>query len=826
MINASKEFKEKLKKGANVVNYADFTLSNGTVLHLEPKDFMIGGCTIEDKTTDGKFGVGFAIGKTLTLKIANHDEQFSQYDFYNSIINLYVALLLDNGRVEKIRKGVYFTTVPETPGDIIEISAVDGMYKLDKDYSASTTSYPATLQTILTDVCLDCGIPIGFRQFDNMSFIVKEKPEKATYRQVVSWACQIAGYNARIDNDGYMQLIWYNTKLLDWYNYDGGDFKTYLHDTMIDGGNFQDYSANTIISGGTFTDEMPEHIYQIKSLDVHTDDVQITGVRVVGEDDVSEIFGEEGYLIEVSGNPFVIGKERHVADYLGNRIVGMTFRPFSAQILNNPLYEPFDIVRISDRKGNVYVSIINSVPGYTVGSYTQIACEAEDPVRNGTSYYSQAAAAVVEARRNAEKQITEYDKAVQNMNQIAANALGFHTTYEDKQDGSRITYLHDKPNLSDSKTIYKQTIDGFFISTDGGKSYAAGFDKNGNAVVNILYAIGIVADWINSGRFVCKKGNKTTFLADVDTGEVRIVADSFSLTSGETIESIAQKEATSISKSEAEKAVDAQTQTDIFNKLTNNGNAKGIYMQNRELYMNATYIKTGEISASRIKGGSLILGGANNEGGELSVRNSSNKEIGRWDNYGFYMDGGRIYCKTSSTGASIYGGRIHLTYGSTDVGYVGTNYLIGYASYKGIVFDLEDTGAYMAWGAKENESSETYTVRLLYANKNFAGYTAGKLYASCNMDFMGWEIQNAKINGFYAINSFNIPNNVDCDIYSHVDFHNFEIQNAKIKNLVGINGKTPFSGQIKVLSSTDGTWGTFTITDGIITSASQYITYP
>ena len=89
MISASKAFKEKLKKGANVVNYADFTLSDGAVLHLEPKDFMIGGCQIEDKTTDGKFGVGFAIGKTLTLRIANHDERFSRYDFYGSVINLY-----------------------------------------------------------------------------------------------------------------------------------------------------------------------------------------------------------------------------------------------------------------------------------------------------------------------------------------------------------------------------------------------------------------------------------------------------------------------------------------------------------------------------------------------------------------------------------------------------------------------------------------------------------------------------------------------------------------------------------------------------------------
>lgn len=496
MINASKEFKEKLKDGANLVNYADITLANGEALHLTYKDFMIGGCQIEDKSTDGKFGVGFVIGKTLSIRLENNDERFSNYDFYNAIIHVYVAMLLDDGTIEKIRKGVYYATVPSTSGDVIEINAVDGMFLLDKDYSTSKTAYPASLQKILTDACLDCGIPIGFGQFDNMSFMVQEKPESGTYRQIVSYACQIAGYNARIDNDGYMQLIWYNSTLLEQYNYVGGNFKVYPHDTVIYGGNFTDYSTNTIISGGNFTD-MPEHIFRLKSLDVHTDDVQITGVKVIGEEDEYVLFGEEGYLIEVK-NPFAEGKEQEVANYLGNRMVGMVFRPFTAQVLNNPLYEPFEVVRVSDRKGNAYNSIINSV-SYKIGGYTQISCEAEDPARNGSVYYSEAAAAVVEARRKFDKQLSTYDKAVQNMNQLAGNAMGFHTTYEEQPDGSRVAYLHDKPTLGESKTIYKQTIDGFFISTDGGKTYTAGFDKDGNAVVNILYAIGIVADWIKGG---------------------------------------------------------------------------------------------------------------------------------------------------------------------------------------------------------------------------------------------------------------------------------------------------------------------------------------
>lgn len=769
MINASKAFKEKLKNGGTVVNYADVLLSEGTILHLEPKNIMLGGCTIDDKTTDGKFGVGFVIGKTLSLRIANHEEQFSLYDFYNSIITLYIAMQLEDGTIEKIRKGVYYTTIPETPGEIVEISAADGIYKLDRDYTASTTIYPATLQTIITEACLDCGIPIGFRQFDNMSYVVQKKPEKATYRQVVSWACQIAGYNARIDNNGYMQLVWYDTSLLDHKVYDGGDFFEYPHNKVLDGGDFLDYSAVKVIDGGLFTDPYPEHIFRFKNLTVHTDDVVITGVQVVYED-TDVLFGDTGYVIKVDNNPFTEGKENQVADYLGQRMVGMYFRPFSGSVPGNPLYEPFDVCKVSDRKGNSCQSIINSV-SYTIGSYTEIACQAEDPVRNGSDYFSDAARAVVEARRNTQKQLTEYDKAVQNMNQIAMNAMGFHTTYEEQPDGSRITYLHDKPNLSDSKIIYKQTIDGFFLSQDGGKSYTAGFDSQGNAVLNILYAIGIVADWIKTGRLLVKDADGViTMLADVDTGQVIINAESLAI-QGKSIQDITQdaidgqtqedifdkltdggkaqgmyiqngqlyfngqyiqarglkvvdkngtttlyvnnygqvtlnvsslaitgkaastqeyansqansalSAAKTYADSASKSAVNAQTQTDIFNKLTNNGALKGIYMLNGQLYINASYLATGYMSASRINGGTLYLGGNNNGNGLCIIRDANNNEIGRLSNEGinflkgmirlgslFSVDtsGNVIANSLKSSNAQITGGTFNITSDKND----------------------------------------------------------------------------------------------------------------------------------------------------------------
>ena len=44
-------------------------------------------------------------------------------------------------------------------------------------------------------------------------------------------------------------------------------------------------------------------------------------------------------------------------------------------------------------------------------------------------------------------------------------------------------------------------------------------------------------------------------------------------------------------------------QTEIFNRLTDNGSLEGIYMENGKLYINGTYIKSGTITADLIKAG-------------------------------------------------------------------------------------------------------------------------------------------------------------------------------------------------------------------------------
>lgn len=101
---------------------------------------------------------------------------------------------------------------------------------------------------------------------------------------------------------------------------------------------------------------------------------------------------------------------------------------------------------------------------------------------------------------------------------------------------------------------------------------------------------GIIANYVVAG--ILSDKNAINYW-NLDTGEFRLSANA--TVGGQTVQQIATTAANG--------AVSAQTQQDIFNKLTNNGASQGIYLSNGELYINGTYIKTGAIDANLITAG-------------------------------------------------------------------------------------------------------------------------------------------------------------------------------------------------------------------------------
>lgn len=608
---------------------AEITFADGTVRQLGRDDFAMSGNGFYEGASSGSFPLGLLIPKYITLSLNNYDDRWSEYDFQWAKIFLKTKFDLSDGTTESINIGNFTVVEPESYGIIVEITAVDDGYKLDREYSTSLP-YPASLEAILRDSCLTCGVSLFSSSFENDSFVVAEKPEGITHRQIVGLVAMIAGGNARFDGNNRLKVVPYDFSELGKPGIDGGIFDaapgSYQTGDSLDGGSFRPWDAGGAFDGGYFGDRRGVHVLYAfqEGLEAATDDVVITGVRLKGSGEEEAFYGEDGYVLSVE-NVLAKGKEGESARLIGDAVVGLRFRPFSGSHAPYPMAEFGDPALVIDRKNNVYKTVLTDI-GFQYYALTEVSCSADSPIRNSSRYASEAAKAIVTAKKLVEKEKTERERAMEELARELAQSSGLYMTKGEQEDGSSIYYMHDKPTLEESMIVWKLTAEAFGISTDGGETYPYGLDVTGLAILNRIYAIGINCNYLTTGSFEVRKDGKEDgkimVLMDKDTGEVILRPDTFELSSGKTIEDIAESAATG--------AVDAQTQEDILNRLTNGGEDTGIYLGNDgKLY----------ISFSAAKGDELILGGANNVNGIMKILDSSGALIGSWGNAGFRTEG-------------------------------------------------------------------------------------------------------------------------------------------------------------------------------------------
>lgn len=522
MRDISNRFKnEQDNDNRNYLKYADITLTDGTIINLTNADFWSNGMKFEDSVSDDNaFKIGSANINTLNLSINNFDGKYTDYDFTDATVICYVGIelepedtsaLLDttgdkildttgneiivhkNALIEKIR--ICTMTVIDTPYQnttIIELQCEDNMRKFDRDYSASKLRYPATRKQIIQDACKVCGVTLDTLNFYQDSYQIPARPddEALTFRQVIAWTCQIGCQYARCDKYGRLTIKWYDTEITD---------------------------ANrvTINSTNGFTPNL--------------DDVVITGVQVTeylestskDEEASSYLYGEEGYVLKISANKLIPqGTGEVVANIIGEKCVGMSFRPFETECLTDIVLEAGDAVLITDRKGNKYKSYLTNVV-LQPGSFEQISCNAESAARNSSKTYSLVTQAAVDARKSVWRERTTREQALQEFKDRLDNSTGVYTTVQTQQDGSQIFYLHDKPTLAESQAVWKMTAEAWGVSTDGGQTWNGGMTVDGDTIVRILNAVGVNADWINAGAITVTDADRNIiFSVDMDTKSV------------------------------------------------------------------------------------------------------------------------------------------------------------------------------------------------------------------------------------------------------------------------------------------------------------------
>lgn len=515
MLNVSAKWQRAvmLDNDINVNCFADIVTASGEKIPVSDSELWANGFEVNDSTSsNGTFTIGALIAGKLKIKLNNIYEDYSKYDFDKASVTAYVSKSFSDGTTEKLKIGEYRVSETSYDGSLITLTCLDNINNFNREYD-SNLSYPTTAYEVVRDACIKCDVPFTMARFDNSDYVINEIPsdnQKLTYGQVIAYILQLSGLWGKCGHDGELFIGWYDMSQFGSQNYNGGTFSTkttpYSDGDSVDGGNFTDYSSGDIADGGTFTEARNYHnVYTQKDLNVATDDVVITGVKVIvtsKEDktkDVNALAGKEGYVVSISDNPFISAdKAQTVANYIFKKIGGMRFRPLDATLLSNPLIESGDVALVTDRKQNTYSCFISNRT-FTVGSGTKISCDAENASRNSADKFSNETKAVVQARKVAQAQLSVYDKQMQLLTQLMSQSLGLFKTEQKQEDGSIIYIMHNKADLNSSNIQWKMTANGMAVSNDYGKTWKAGIDKDGNAIFNIMSVIGINFDWAHGG---------------------------------------------------------------------------------------------------------------------------------------------------------------------------------------------------------------------------------------------------------------------------------------------------------------------------------------
>ena len=555
MRNATPAFMRAL--AADKRDYANrviITLADGTVLYgtettydedtgeatvtsvpyLTNENILEDGAKMEDAVSaDDEFQVGAAIINQGTFALNNIDGRLDPYSFDGASVVWSTGLTgLDDGTSDFLKMGTFNVDETEYDGSVITLKCLDNMAKFDRPYTFDRPtdvelSYPAQLGDIVRNACDNCGVSLASnsRLFPHYDYEVQTKPsgESTTYRQVISWAAQIAVCFARCNPTGELEIKFYDTSVIDAASsddLDGGVFDAsdpYASGDDANGGVFNPWGTVASVDGGNFT-SYPK-IHYISSAYTHkvsTDDVVITGVNVQkkikteGSSDAYETFssGTSGYVISVEKNGFIDGTHgQDVADWMGLALIGLTFRKAEVTHPNDPMMEAGDIAYYWDRNGSKYTLLVSSTT-FSCNNSQRTVSAAETPAKNSSQRFSDSTRNYVEMREQMSKQYTTFENQQQDLASRIAHASGLYETDVAQPDGSTQRWYHDKPSLNDSEIVMVFNDDGFFVCDDYKTKTTAvppetpswyGLEVNGAFLASKIQTIDLFFDYAHGG---------------------------------------------------------------------------------------------------------------------------------------------------------------------------------------------------------------------------------------------------------------------------------------------------------------------------------------
>lgn len=328
-------------------------------------------------------------------------------------------------------------------------------------------------------------------------------------------------------------------------------------------------------------------------------------------------------------------------------------------------------VRLCDRV-SVYCGPlgVSAVSMQVIRVVFNVLTERYDEIELGKarSSFAQTVTADIEKQVEGKPSVSMMQKAINNATAQITGAKGGHILDIYDAEGKRQEMLiMDTEDVNTAVKVWRINLGGFGFSRNGyAGPYGLAITQDGAIVADFITAGTLIANIIKAGILSDASGKN---FWNMETGEFSLAATT--TVGGSTVDDIAEDKA-SAAESSAKTYASGQVsaldsslnQQNVFNRLTNNGQTQGIYLKNGKLYVNATYIDTGQMIADLIHGGTLKIGGLNNENGRIDIISSDGSSTAgtiRSDGLTFY---GRSYDIAIDTNSIYIYGKDHSSYGA------------------------------------------------------------------------------------------------------------------------------------------------------------------
>ena len=463
MINVSQAYKDTLATARRNFNaIINITLADGTVLpqltNANLRAFSIEDAVSED---DSFTMLGSTIINQCTITLDNIDEDYSQYVFRNAEVSVFIDYPLINGTTERIRKGTYFVDDAKYTSGTVQLICLDYMARFNVPYTRSALAYPATVQDVIIDACITCGVAFVQTDVPHKTFVLPRKPtaEQTSFRQILGYVAQVIGCYARCNRFGQLEFKWCDRNALE---------TAYAFPDKIDIHNLVHNHSQTIaiedititgvsidIESGAFESTAQDETVSIQWVDgklimrypssmlttIHSDE---TGHVIQNKDEDSDadyylqqddlyleseiapsesknrainkyLAGSDTYVITITKNELITNEiAGEVATWLALQLVGLRFRKATTQHLGNPTMEAGDVAIMWDRKGRHYPIIVTRTV-FGIGVLQTTVCGSETPQKNAVMQYSNSTKTFIKLAEQIRREKSTREIALENL---------------------------------------------------------------------------------------------------------------------------------------------------------------------------------------------------------------------------------------------------------------------------------------------------------------------------------------------------------------------------------------------------------------------------